>query len=45
MQLEYISAFLITLVVTLLVMPGVIRFYIRSSSARPNARKGLPHTR
>ena len=27
MQLDYILAFLITLVVTLLVMPGVIRFF------------------
>ena len=41
MQLEYISAFLITLVVTLLVMPGVIRFLHKIKFGQTEREEGL----
>ena len=41
MQLEYISAFLITLVVTLLVMPGVIRFLHEIKFGQTEREEGL----
>ena len=41
MQLEYILAFLITLVVTLLVMPGVIRFLHKIKFGQTEREEGL----
>lgn len=41
MQLDYILAFLITLVVTLLVMPGVIRFLHRIKFGQTEREEGL----